>query len=131
MWFSDTELENIIQKLTDLQGDLGKFRVEFLDRDGFIDFIFTEWRNTVYNMTKIRIMGYFSETMSSKIQYSLDRNSEVRIITQELNPKKLKDKKNLQVLQKLAKKGAEIKLNNRVHARYLWLIILLQIWDGW
>ncbi len=76
-------------------------------------------------------MGYFSETMSSKIQYSLDRNSEVRIITQELNPKKPKDKKNLQVLQKLAKKGAEIKLNNRVHARYLWLIILLQIWDGW
>jgi hypothetical protein len=41
------------------------------------------------------------------------------IICPEFPIKTERDKKNLEVLQKLAKGGAEVKLNNRLHARFL------------
>jgi hypothetical protein len=43
----------------------------------------------------------------------------VQLITQELDLNKPKDKKNLDVLRSLCKKGVEIKVNYRIHARLL------------
>jgi hypothetical protein len=41
------------------------------------------------------------------------------LICQELDPKNHREMKNLDVLRKLCKTGVEVKVNNRIHARFL------------
>ncbi len=43
----------------------------------------------------------------------------IRLICPHLNVKYARDRKNLQALRKLAKAGAKIKINDRLHARFL------------
>ena len=108
------------EKIVNLQGDLAKFQVDFLDRNSFRDFVENRWASDLQNYPEFCFVGYFSETIRDKIQYLLNWNNNVRLISQEL-PSKLskRDKKNLEVLEKLVNAGAKIKFNHRTHARLL------------
>jgi len=68
--------------------------------------------------------GYFSETPMKEFEkllsYIQSRSyGKVRLICPELNLKDKRDKKNLQALKKIVDAGAEIRVNNRIHARFL------------
>ena len=112
--------EEFKQKVVDLQSELSVFEADFLDRNSFSEFcnsnnLCTELQ--YYN--QIMITGYFSETIRETLQRLLEwKERKVRLISQ--FPKgTARDKKNLEVLKKLADAGAEIKFNNRLHARFL------------
>jgi len=111
--------ENFRQKIVDLQGDLAQLNVEFLDRDDFKKFA----DNLVSNLgswNNICITGYFSETIRKSLEILLRRSQyNMRLICPYLDPRTARDRKNLQALNKLAKAGAEIKINDRLHARFL------------
>jgi hypothetical protein len=103
-----------------LQSDVSLFEAEFLDRDGFKRFA-DNLRKNVEAWHRICITGYFSETIRKSLESILKGrpHNKVRLICPHLDVKKVRDKKNLQALQKLARAGAEIKLNDRLHARFL------------
>jgi len=108
------------QKIIDLQSDLGMFQAEFLDRDEFKKFA-DNIRSNVNGWNNICITGYFSETIRKSLE-SIIKGSPiyyVKLICPNLDVKKARDRKNLQALRKLAKAGAEIKVNDRLHARFL------------
>jgi len=63
--------------------------------------------------------GYFSETTRKTLENIIKMKRIVRLISPEFPIKTSRDKKNLQVLKKLANAGAEIRFNNRLHARFL------------
>ena len=108
------------QKIVNLQGDVGKFQVEFLDRNSFNDFVVNRWRSELQNFPEFCITGYISETIREKLQYLRNWNATVRLIYQEIpsNPSK-RDRKNLEVLKKLVETGIKIKFNHRTHTRML------------
>jgi hypothetical protein len=99
--------------------------VEFVDRDGFK--IFTDrLLDNVGTMGNIYVTGYFSET----VRESLERlakmpHKTVKLITQEFDVNNKRERKNLEVLKKLCKAGVEVKVNNRIHARFL---VAYNIW---
>ncbi len=111
--------EKFRQKIIALQGDLAEFNVEFLDRDAFKTFA----DNLVSNVggwNNICITGYFSETIRKSLERILRRPSlNIRLICPNLDANRTRDRKNLQALSELVKAGAEIKINDRLHARFL------------
>ena len=111
--------EEFRKKIVNLQSDVGLFQAEFLDRDEFKRFA-DNLRSNVQNWHKICITGYFSETIRKSLESIIKTPSyNIRLICPYLDPKKPRDKKNLQALRKLANTGTEIKVNDRLHARFL------------
>jgi len=108
------------KKIVKLQSDVGLFSVEFLDRDEFKKFA-DNIQLEVNGYTNICITGYFSETIRDSLENIIKYKTpshKMRLICPYLDPKKTRDKKNLQALRKLANVGAEIKINDRLHARF-------------
>ena len=95
------------------------FKTDFLDRDNFRQFA-DSLSGNVGGYSEVCITGYFSETIRNELETVIKRGCHVRLICPEF-PEKLnnRDRKNLQALKKLAQMGAEIRLNNRLHARFL------------
>jgi hypothetical protein len=109
--------ENFRQKIINLQSGLADLNVEFLDRDRFKTFADNLIGN-INGWNNVCITGYFSETIRKSIESIIKRPSyNVRLICPYVNPEKTRDRKNLQALRKLAEAGAEIKINDRLHAR--------------
>ena len=110
--------QKVRDKIIHLQVDLDLFKADFLDRDGFKQFANNLSGNLNYD--EVCITGYFSETIRNELENVIKRGCHVRLICPEF-PEKLpnRDRKNLQALKKLAQMGAEIKLNYRLHARFL------------
>jgi hypothetical protein len=113
--------EEFRNKIVNLQGDWGLFQIDFINRDSFKDFadhLYNNLENGAYD--EVCITGYFSETIREALeQFSKMEGHKVRLICQELDPKKPREMKNLDVLRKLCKTGIEVKVNNRIHARFL------------
>jgi hypothetical protein len=102
-----------------LQSDVSLFEAEVLDRDGFKRFA-DSLRKNVMAWQRICITGYFSETIRKSLESILKgKLNKVRLICPHLDDKKVRDRKNLQALRKLANAGAENKINERLHARFL------------
>lgn len=112
----DSEFEKFRQKIVSLQSDLSEFRIDFLDRYAFKDFV-DRLRNEMDIMTELCITGYFSETIRSKLE-KITGFCKVKLICPELSQSK-RDLRNLEALQKLSRVGAEIKFHHRMHARFL------------
>jgi len=112
------EWGKLARKIGYLQSDLNPFRVDFLDRDSFKSFC-DSLPAELQGYREICITGYFSETVREALQKIIRRKRNVRLICSYLDAKKHKDRKNLQVLRKLSNAGAEIKVNERLHARFL------------
>jgi len=116
--------EEFRKKVKHLQSDVMLFETVFLDRDDFKKFA-DNLKSNVDNLYRICITGYFSETIRKPLEKllapSLVETSpyEVRLICPHLDTKRGRDRKNLQALKKLAKAGAEIRINERLHARFL------------
>jgi len=107
------------QKIINLQDDLVPFGVDFLDRDSFKTLCDNLPHDVGSPYPNVCITGYFSETIRKTLQEIVEMRRTVRLISPEFPIKSNRDKKNLQVLRKLADAGAEIKFNNRLHARFL------------
>lgn len=111
--------EEFRQKIVNLQSDVSLFKTEFLDRDGFKRFT-DDLHGNVQSWHKICITGYFSETIRKSLESIIEiPQHNIRLICPYLDTKKSRDRKNLQALTKLANAGAEIKVNDRLHARFL------------
>ena len=111
--------EEFRKKIVNLQSDVNLFKVEFVDRDGFKRFA-DNLTGNVQKWHKICITGYFSETIRQSLESIIEFPAyNIRLICPYLNIKQVRDKKNLQALRKLADKGVEIKVNDRLHARFL------------
>ena len=113
------EWEKFRREIVGLQSFFDLFKAEFLDRDSFRKFADNLFDNVgVWN--EVCITGYFSETIREALEeiVRIPRHR-LRLICQEFDIKNLRDRKNLEVLKKLCKQGAEIKVNNRLHARFL------------
>jgi len=113
--------EQFRKKIVDLQGDWGLFQIDFIDRDSFKDFA-DHLDNNLLNKgyDEVCITGYFSETIREALEhFSKMQGYKVRLICQELDPKKPREMKNLDVLRRLCKTGVEVKVNSRIHARFL------------
>ena len=107
------------EKIVNLQSDVNLFKAEFLDRDEFKKFA-DNLSSNVHDWYRICITGYFSETIRKSLENIIKApHNKVRLISPYLDVKKVRDKKNLQALRKLANAGAEIKVNDRLHARFL------------
>jgi hypothetical protein len=115
------EYEEFRRKIVNLQGDWSRFAVDFINKENFKDFadhLYDNLVNGAYN--EVRITGYFSETIREALErFSQMKDHKVMLISQELDPKKPREQKNLDVLRKLCKTGVEVKVNNRIHARLL------------
>lgn len=110
--------ENFRQKIVNLQHDVAQFNIEFFDRDEFKKFADNLVSN-VNGWNNICITGYFSETIRKSLEIILSRPSyNIRLICPYLDSRKTRDRKNLQALRKLANAGAQIKINDRLHARF-------------
>jgi len=113
------EYEKFREQVVDLQSYLDRFKVEFLGREDFKKFADDLWSN-ISNWTEVCITGYFSETIREDLTIFMKvHERKLRLICQELDPQNRRDRTNLEVLRKLCNAGAEIKLNNRLHARFL------------
>jgi hypothetical protein len=113
------EYEKLRQEVVNLQSYLERFKVEFLDREDFKKFADNLWSN-INGWNEVCITGYFSEAVREDLTRYLNyKEHKLRLISQELDPQSKRDRKNLEVLRKLSSTGAEIKLNNRLHARFL------------
>jgi hypothetical protein len=111
------EWEKLRQKVEGLQAEIARFEVDFLDRDGFKEFCDNFMLETE-GYLDICITGYFSETIRKSLENTIERRHKVRLVCPELS-ESVRDKKNLEALKKLASVGAEIRVNNRLHARFL------------
>ena len=117
----ENEWEKYRKEVVDLRSIFSVFKVDFLDKNSFSEFCTNNNLCTELQLcTQIFITGYFSETIRETLQTIIKQGPEkkVRLISQ--FPKETKrDKQNFEVLKKLAEAGAEIKFNNRLHARFL------------
>lgn len=106
--------------MSNLQSDWGKFKVDFLDRDGFRHYA-NNLRGNFQDYEQICITGYFSETIRKQLESikKVSPNTVIRLISPELSLKSQRDRKNIQVLKRLSESGINVKLNNRLHARLL------------
>ena len=114
------EWEKLTTKIAHLQSYLPPFKVDFLDRNGFKRFC-DSLPAELQAYKEIFITGYFSETIREALERIIKRweARKVRLICPEFPIKSKRDRKNLEVLRKLADAGAEIKFNSRLHARFL------------
>jgi hypothetical protein len=122
--------EKFGQKIRDLQtralafqndlNDLYPFKVDFLDREGFKKFA-DDLPQQTGDCQEIRITGYFSETVREALEILVKRQGvfSVKLICPEFPIQSKRDVRNLAVLEKLGKAGIEVKINNRLHARFL------------
>jgi hypothetical protein len=115
--FRVAEWEKLREKIVGLQHDIAPLKVDFLDRDSFKSFC--DNLNAIQTFNEICITGYFSETIREPLQKILQIKRHVRMICPEFPLDSKRDRRNLEVLRKLAETGAEIKFNNRLHARLL------------
>jgi len=118
-----SQWEEFKEKIQNLSLELGKFEIKFLDRYGFKEFCDSLNAN-VCGFREICATGYFSETSMKEFEKILSYMrsiscGKVRLICPELNPTDKRDTKNLQALKKIVDAGAEIRVNNRLHARFL------------
>ena len=114
------EWEEFRKKIVSLQSDLQLFKAEFLDRDDFKKFVDNLFDN-INGLNEIRITGYFSETIRETLE-TIIRNSsvsKVKLICPFFPVNRKRDRMNLQALKKLSEAGVEIKVNDRLHARFL------------
>lgn len=112
--------EEFRKKIDSLRSDANLFKAEFLDRDRFKKFA-DNLRANVEGWHRLCITGYFSETIRKSLE-SIIKGSpqyDVKLICPNLDVKKVRDRKNLEALRKLASAGAQIKVNDRLHARFL------------
>jgi hypothetical protein len=113
--------EEFRKKIVNLQGDWGLFKVDFISTDDFKDF--ADHLDSIllnHGYDDVCITGYFSETVREALErYSKMEGYKLRLICQELDPNNKRDRKNLDVLRRLCKTGVEVKVNNRIHARFL------------
>ena len=116
--------EEFRKKVEGLQSDVNLFETFFLDRDDFKKFA-DNLKNNIGAWYRICITGYFSETIRKPLEKLLEPSMvetspfKIRLICPNLNVKSTRDRKNLQALRKLVKAGAEVKFNDRLHARFL------------
>jgi len=113
--------EEFRNKIVNLQGDWGLFQIDFINTDNFKDFA-DHLNNNLLDKSydEVYITGYFSETIREALeQFAKMKGHKVRLICQELDPKKPREMKNLDVLRRLSKTGVEVKVNSRIHARFL------------
>jgi len=108
------------EKIVELQSDVDLFKVEFLDRDGFKRFA-DDLVTQTGDFHEIRVTGYFSETIREALERLVKKHGvfSVKLISPEFSIQSKRDQRSLEVLEKLAKAGVEIKLNHRLHARFL------------
>jgi len=120
----ETEYDKFRNDIVNLQHYLDKFKVEFLDREGFKSFVDIAFKREASLYEELAITGYFSETIRSEIEYVVNyyksrERGEVRLISPEFDARGKRDQRNLQALQKMAEKGVKIRINDRMHARFL------------
>jgi len=114
-----TEWEEKRQKIVNLQSDFALFKAEFFDRNKFKRFA-NNLFDKVGSNNEICITGYFSEAIRKQLETLIKiPKAHVRLICPHFLIKSPRDKKNLQALKKLNKAGAEIRVNDRLHARFL------------
>ena len=113
------EWRKLEKKIVNLQSALFPFQVvDFLDRDSFKRFCDNLPHDVGSPYQNIFITGYFSETIREPLERIIKMKRNVRLICPEFPTKSRRDRRNLEALKKLAKAGAEIKINNRLHARF-------------
>lgn len=112
------EYEEFRKRIVELQTYWSLFKVEFLDRDAFKRFAL-QLSSQVKDWTNICITGYFSETIRNEVEALIRLDRRVRLICPDFPINSKRDKRNLQALKHLADAGTEIKVNNRLHARFL------------
>ncbi|MFB0559952.1 MAG: phospholipase D-like domain-containing protein [Candidatus Lokiarchaeia archaeon] len=109
-------------KIISLQNDLAPFQVDFLDRHAFSKFSHN-LPSEVDGRPEIWITGYFSEAIRKALEEIMELKNNVKLISMEFNidPRRAskRDRRNLEALKKLAEAGAEIRVNIRLHARFL------------
>jgi hypothetical protein len=111
--------QRALDKIVSLQADVQWLKVDFLDKDGFKQFA-DYLSSNLAGFGEVCITGYFSETIRDELEKVIKRGCHVRLICPEFAEKlNNRDRKNLQALKKLAEMGAEIKVNYRLHARFL------------
>lgn len=109
--------KKVKEKIAEVQSDLTWLEVEFLDREGFKRFA-DNLCQEIGGYNKICITGYFSEAIRDTLE-SFARNHRLKLLSQEFDPNNRRDRQNLEVMHKLSEAGAEIKVNDRLHARFL------------
>jgi hypothetical protein len=112
------EWKKLKDKIVHLQGELAPFEVNFIDRDSFRSFC-DNLCSEAATFSRIYITGYFSETIRETLERLVKMHKDVRLICPEFTTQSQRDRRNLNALRKLAEAGAEIKLNGRLHARFL------------
>ena len=105
------------KKVKELEIELDQLKLEFMDRDSFKKFADNLF-NEIGGYSQICITGYFSEAVRDSLEM-FARNHRLKLISQEFDVNKPRDRKNLEVLRKLCSFGADAKVNNRLHARFL------------
>ena len=114
--------EKFRDKVVHLQNDVNLFETFFLDKYDFKKFADNLGSN-VSDWLNICITGYFSETIRESLENIMRMRKsltyKIRLIFPHLESKNRRDRMNLQALRKLAKAGAEIKVNERLHTRFL------------
>lgn len=128
------KIHEINGELDKIKGLIHNLEVQFVDESifrGFINSILTppqhgymyfpgfwSWKNTL-------ISGYFDESIFEPINTIAERvqtleNSNIKLLTHELNLNKSRDKKNFDTLKKLNEnKIIECRINVRNHSRFL------------
>lgn len=109
------EWEKLRMKIFGFQGDIAPFRVDFLDKEGFK--VFCDNLTSTVSFNEICITGYFSETIRDSLSKLLQTKRHIRMICPEFPLDSKRDRRNIEVLNKLSEAGAEVKINNRLHAR--------------
>lgn len=110
--------EEFRKRIVELQTYWKLFKVEFVDRDVFGRFA-NQLSSEVQDYNTICITGYFSETIRKEVEALIRLGKKVKLICPDFPVKSKRDKRNLQALKNLVDAGVEIKINNRLHARFL------------
>ena len=118
----ESEWEKFGKRIAKPQTYLSWFKVDFFDRDEFKEFTHN-LSSRIQGFKEICITGYFSEDVVIQLEKVINygkttSGNRVRLLCPQLDVKG-RDKRNFQALRKVVKVGAEVKINNRLHARFL------------
>ena len=105
------------KSVKELEITLDQLRIDFMDRESFKKFA-DDLFNEVGGYSQLCITGYFSEAIRESLEM-FARNHRLKLLSQEFDVNNKREKKNLEVLRKLCNAGAEVKVNSRLHARFL------------
>ena len=109
--------EQFKRKMSELQSNFTQFEVEFLDREGFKRFA-DNLHQEIGGYSKVCITGYFSEAIRDTLEI-FARSNRLKLLCQEFDVSSKRENRNLEAMRKLCEAGAEIRVNNRLHARFL------------